>query len=127
MNNLKPQDIAIFQLLTNNVWVETKSKSECQQIIKSIQEAGLLGENIVIGTYFPDNFSIDNIEYGYDYREKYSNNPIIGISITHEEERHVKEYPKCFAKGNLLVSLVTKDGVKNGDIPNIKLKIKDFI
>ena len=65
MNNLKPQDIAIFQLLTNNVWVETKSKSECQQIIKSIQEAGLLGENIVIGTYFPDNFSIDNIEYYY--------------------------------------------------------------
>lgn len=124
---MKPQDISIFQLLTNNVWVETKSKSEYRQIIKSIQEAGLLGENIVIGTYFPDNISVENIEDVYDYREKHSKNPIVGISITHEEERQVKEYPKCFAKGNITVSLVTKEDVKSGDIPDIKLKIKDFI
>ena len=124
---MRPQDIAILQLLTKNVWVEVKSKSECLQIINAIQDAGLLGENILIGTYFPDNFSTNDIENVYDYHEKYSKNRILGIALSHEEEHHVREYPKCFAKGNILVSLVTKNDVKNGDVPKIKLKIKDFI
>ena len=123
----KIDDIGILQLFTNNVWVETKSKLEYLQIIKSIQEAGLLGENIVIGNFFPDNIRVEDIEDVYDSREKYSKNPIVGISITHEKEHHVREYPKCFAKGNIMVSLLTKEDVKSGDKPDIKLKIKDFI
>jgi len=127
MAKRKKEDLDIFQLVSNNVWVDFKKKSEFQQIIKVLQETGFLGENIVVGTYYPHNFSVEDIDDLYEYRSKYSKNPIVGIAITHEEEYQIKKYPKCFSKGNILVSLVTKEDVKDGDVPKIKLKKQHFI
>ena len=104
-------------------WIEIKNINEYSEIMNFCKKLNLLGSNILIGTSFADNYIIDDIINFYD------EGMIAGISVSDGESNiNYTKYKECFGINKILVSLVTFEDVRKGDISSVKyLSLKDFI
>lgn len=104
-----------MRILINN-------EKEFNLVISKLNEIGVLGENMSIGTYIPDNYPIEDVEYFFDG----SDESFECIAVGEQYECNVKNYPKCFKIRNIMVSINTKYDVKQGDVSKIVYKFKEL-
>lgn len=91
-------------------------------VINKLNEIGVLGENMSIGTYIPDNYPIEDIKYFNDGKR----NSFESISVGEQYECNVINYPSCFKIRNIMVSVDTKYDVKKGDVSKDVYKFEDL-